>query len=115
MILYGKPFVKKIEREDGRIDFKKPAGEIFRQFRAYLSWPGIFTTYQGKRLKLLELEPVSDVLEPGKVHCDKHSITIGTSDGSLRVKRLQLEGKNPLYAEQFILGQPQFCEAQLPS
>lgn len=108
-------FVKKIEKEDGRVDFNKSSSEIFRQFRAYLSWPGIFTTYKGKRLKLLELEPTADVLVPGKVRCDKHSIVIGSADGSLRVKRLQLEGKTPLYAEQFILGQAQFCEAELPS
>ncbi|OGJ45042.1 methionyl-tRNA formyltransferase [Candidatus Peregrinibacteria bacterium RIFCSPLOWO2_02_FULL_48_14] len=108
-------FVKKIEKEDGRLDFQKSAEEIFRQFRAFISWPGVFTLFKGKRLKLLELEPSSDVLEPGKVHCDKHSITIGTSDGSLKIKRLQLEGKNALYAEHFILGQPEFCSAELPS
>ena len=106
---------KKIEKDDGRIDFKKSAQEIFRQFRAYTPWPGIFTTYQGKRLKLSELEPCDEVLEPGKIRCDKHNLLIGTSDGALRVKQVQLEGKNVLYVDQFMIGQAEFCSASLPS
>jgi len=111
----GLSVCKKIEKDDGKIDFKKSAQEIFRQFRAYLPWPGIFTTYQGKRLKLCELEPCEEVLEPGKVQCEKHTLLIGTSDGCLRVKQVQLEGKNKLYVDQFIIGQAEFCSASLPS
>ncbi|MFA4814570.1 MAG: methionyl-tRNA formyltransferase [Candidatus Gracilibacteria bacterium] len=106
---------KLIEREDGRIDFKESAQKIMNQFRAYTPWPGIFATYQGKRLKLLDIEIADEALEPGKVHCTKHEILIGTSDGALKVKLLQLEGKTVLHPEAFIAGQPDFCQSSLPS
>lgn len=111
----GITVTKKIEKDDGRMDFTKSAKEIFRQFRAYMPWPGIFTTYEGKRLKLCEIEPCDEVLEPGKIHCEKHFLYVGTSDGALRVKQVQLEGKKVLYVDQFIIGQPEFCSASLPS
>lgn len=106
---------KLIEREDGRIDFKESAQKILNRFRAYTPWPGLFTTYLGKRVKFLDIEVTGDALEPGKVHCYKHEILIGTSDGSLKVKLLQMEGKTALHPEAFIAGQPEFCQSSLPS
>lgn len=108
-------YCKMTEREDGRINFQEPAHQIMNRFRAYTPWPGLFTTYLGKRLKILDLELTNDALEPGKVHCEKHSILVGTSDGSLKLKSLQLEGKTVLHPEAFILGQPAFCSSVLPS
>ena len=106
---------QKIEREDGRVNFQEPARQILNRFRAYTPWPGLFTTFEGKRLKFLDVEVVNEVLEPGKIRCDKHDILIGTSDGSLKVKQLQLEGKKAMHTEMFILGQPTFCSGSLPS
>lgn len=108
-------FSKKIEKEDGRIDFKKSADEIFKQFCAFTPWPGIFTTYKGQRLRFCEVEPSSEVLSPGQVKCDKHFIFIGTSDGSLKVRQVQLEGKKIQYVDTFILGQADLCSSSLPS
>lgn len=45
-------FCKKLSREDGRIDWTKSAEEIYRMWRAYLPWPGIFTEWNGKRVKM---------------------------------------------------------------
>lgn len=111
----GVTICKLIEREDGRIDFKESAQKILNRFRAYTPWPGLFTSYQGKRVKFLDIEVTGDDLEPGKVHCNKHEILIGTSDGSLKVKLLQMEGKTTLHPEAFIAGQPELCQSSLPS
>ncbi len=104
---------KKISREDGKVDFKKSAGEILRMFRAYSPWPGLWTMYKGKRLKLVDIEVSGEILVPGEVKFEDHSLLIGTSDGSIKVKQLQLEGKQCLHADQFVLGQPDFCDASL--
>lgn len=111
----GATTCKLIEREDGRIDFKESAQKIMNRFRAYTPWPGLFTTYQGKRVKFLDFEVVDQALEPGKVYCEKHDILIGTSDGALKLKLLQMEGKTALHTEAFIAGQPEFCQGSLPS
>ncbi|MEK9160308.1 MAG: methionyl-tRNA formyltransferase [Patescibacteria group bacterium] len=108
-------YCKMTEREDGRINFQEPAAKIMNRFRAYTPWPGLFTTYLGKRLKILDLEMTEDAIEPGKVKCEKHVILVGTSDGALKLKSLQLEGKTVLHPEAFILGQPAFCSSVLPS
>lgn len=108
-------YCKMTNREDGRIDFNEGAEKIMNRFRAYTPWPGIFTTYEGKRLKILEVELSDESLAPGKVRCEKDRILLGTSKAALQVNLLQLEGKKALDAKTFILGQPKFCETQLPS
>jgi methionyl-tRNA formyltransferase len=45
-------YCKKIEKEDGLIDWTKSAKEIYQMWQAYTPWPGIFTHYEGKRLLL---------------------------------------------------------------
>lgn len=108
-------FSKMIEKEDGRLNFQRSAHELFNQFRAYTPWPGVFTTYRGKRLKFLDLEWNDRALEPGRIYCEKHELCVGTADGALRIKQIQLEGKDPLHVDAFIRGQPEFCSSFLPS
>lgn len=45
-------YCKKIEKEDGVIDWSHRAEDIYHQWQAYTPWPGIYTTYEGKRLLL---------------------------------------------------------------
>jgi methionyl-tRNA formyltransferase len=45
-------YCKKIEKEDGLVDWKKSADEIYHMWQAYTPWPGIYTLYEGKRLLL---------------------------------------------------------------
>ena len=51
-------YCKKIEKEDGLVDYSKSAEEIYHMWQAYTPWPGIYTMYEGKRL-LLESISVS--------------------------------------------------------
>lgn len=55
-IEYGKApeisYCKKIEKEDGLIDWSRSAEKIYRMWQAYTPWPGIYTMYEGKRLIL---------------------------------------------------------------
>lgn len=106
---------KLIRREDGLIDFKEPATTLLNRFRAYTPWPGLYTTYQGKRLKLLDFSVASLALEPGMVRYENHHLFIGTSDGALDVRLLQLEGRSTLHPEAFIAGQGGFHGTSLPS
>ena len=45
-------YCKKIEKEDGLIDWSKSAEEIYHMWQAYTPWPGVYTIYEGKRLLL---------------------------------------------------------------
>ena len=46
-------FTKMLERADGRIDWNKSAEGIEKMVHAYDAWPGTFTLWSGKRLKIL--------------------------------------------------------------
>lgn len=45
-------YCKKIEKEDGVIDWSESAKKIYNKWQAYTPWPGIYTQYEGKRLLL---------------------------------------------------------------
>jgi methionyl-tRNA formyltransferase len=46
-------FCALITKEDGKIDFTRPAQEIYNQYRAFATWPGLHTIWQSKILKIL--------------------------------------------------------------
>lgn len=99
---------KLLSREDGKIDWTKTSSEIYNQFRALTPWPGVWTTWQGKRLKLLSVRPSEKNVLPGVIESENNLIYIGTSLGSIEVQELQLEGKNALLAKDFLSGYQSF-------
>ena len=111
---YSKPIAK----EGGRIDWHLPAAELCRRVRAFQPWPGCYTTWRGKVLKVIEAVPLPGVGEAGKVIAIKgsQSVTVGvqTGEGILGLLRVQLEGKQVMAAEDFVRGQRDFVGALLP-
>ena len=61
---------RKLEKADGEARWDLAAGELHRMLRAYTPWPGLFTRWRGKLLKILEAEPVQTGVaragEPGE-------------------------------------------------
>jgi len=108
-------FCKKISRQDAYLDFQDSAENILRKFRAYMPWPGLWSTYKGKRLKFIDILKSEISLKPGQIVCNAKNIYIGTTDGSIEVKQLQIEGKQCVHSDQFIIGQPEFCSSSVPS
>lgn len=105
-------FTKKLTADDGRIDWHKPAEEVDRRIRAVTPRPGAYTFWKGKRLKVLRAEPVDHPnLAPGQV--DKKELVIGTGSGAIKIEKLQLEGKKPVSAVDFLRGHPQILGSNL--
>jgi methionyl-tRNA formyltransferase len=100
-----------ITKEDGIINWQMTAEEISRRVRAFYPWPGCYTWWQGKLLKILEAIALhkEQNLSPGKVVAlaPGQSAVVGveTGDGILGLIRVQLEGKRALTAAEFLLGQ----------
>ena len=99
-------FTKIFSRDDGKINWHKTAQEIHNQFRALDPWPGIWTMWNGKRLKLLSVGISTHSAAPGKVSQVNNDLVIGTSHGSITVFKLQLEGGKPTLAAAFLSGHP---------
>ncbi len=99
----------KLKKEDGLIDWGAPAIDISNQIRGLLPWPGAFTRYRGKLLKIFQ----ADVLPlfsnhrslPGEVvRAEKDLIIVACAKGFLAIKELQLEAGKRISARNFIIG-----------
>jgi methionyl-tRNA formyltransferase len=77
--------------------------------------PGIYTTWNGKRLKLLKISPSTTTLPSGEAHIDGTRLFIGCAKGSLEVHELQLEGKKAQATPVFIQGNRGIHGAHLDS
>jgi len=108
-----------ISKGDGEIDWRLSAVEIWRRVRAFHPWPGCFTHWRGKQLKIFEAVPLPEerTAEVGQVVAIEGAeavFGVGTGDGILGVLKVQLEGKKAMSAKEFLRGQRQFIGAVLP-
>lgn len=103
-------FAPKLKKEDGRINWHKPAKDIYNLIRGCLSWPCAFTYYNGKLLKIYKIRVGSLVCEfasspPGEIiKVSKEGIVVATGKGNLIIEELQIEGKRVMKVEEFIAG-----------
>jgi len=105
-----------IAKEDGLIDWSQPAIEIYRTCQAYCSWPGIYTYWRGKLLKVLSAEALpqwSGEEELGRVMALDEGLAVATGEGALLLGEVQLAGKKALSAEAFARGQRDFVGSLL--
>ncbi|NHZ85724.1 MAG: methionyl-tRNA formyltransferase [Planctomycetia bacterium] len=98
----------KIKSSDYKIDWKKQAIEIHNLIRAFSPFPGAFTTFNNKRLKIYSsslVENVSDNIKCGEIVINsKNRLVIQTGKGLLEIGEVQLEGKNRMRIEEFLRG-----------
>ena len=108
-------YTRPLHKDDGRIDWQQPATQIERMVRAYYPWPSAFTTWQGKRLKLLAAVITGSVAgsEPGHVYRSGQQVVVTTGAGGLALKQVQLEGRQAMEIKAFIAGQPQLVGSVL--
>lgn len=103
-------FCSLLKKEDGEIDWNRSAEEIDAQMRAYTPWPGAWTTWNGKMLKIHSALPLSKgelegvTIEPGHVQITDDKLLIGTGSTPLKITNLQLEGKQRTTVGTFIRG-----------
>ena len=96
-----------IHKDMGRMDFSRGAWELDRLIRGLTPWPGTFTSYRGRQLKIWKAEAVAGdpSAAPGEIlRVDRDSVTVAAGDGALKIYELQLEGKKRMSAHDFLLG-----------
>jgi methionyl-tRNA formyltransferase len=106
----GATYARKITKEDGKLDWSRPARELWNQVRGLTPWPGTFTHLQRDPpllVKILRVETAEGSGAPGEVlSTNKSGVVVGTRSGALRLTELQREGGKRLSAEQFLAGFP---------
>ena len=98
-------YAPKLNRESGRINWNEPAEVIERKIRAYNPWPGAFTEFNNRKLKIFSASIVDLRGKPGEILRKDKELVIGTSDQALSLTEVQLEGKRRLSAAEFLRGQ----------
>ncbi len=109
---------KLIRSSDGEINWNEEAIKIYRLMRAFDEWPGIYTFWEGKRLKIIDMEITENtrwVIQPGRVVKKGKNMFIGTGSGPLKILSLQLEGRRTITGNQFLVGYHSIVGSTLPT
>jgi methionyl-tRNA formyltransferase len=111
----GVTYAEKISKREALIRWGQDSLSIWRQIRAFNPWPVAETRFQGEQLRIWEAEPLDSTRPnagsatqeaPGLVlAASPDGIDIACGQGALRVTRLQLAGRNPQPAREFLKGQ----------
>ncbi len=97
-------YCPKITKEMGRIDWTKGAREIFNAVRAFTPWPGAFTYYKGKMVKLTKVKPVQGSGKPGQVIEAGKRLIVATGKGAIEILKIKPEGRKEIKGEEFVRG-----------
>jgi methionyl-tRNA formyltransferase len=101
------PHAPKIFTETCKINWNQPVKKLHDLIRGLSPFPGAFTTMDSKVLKIYrsEKEITAHSLSAGTIDSDgKNFIRIACTDGFIRIKELQLEGKKKMAVEDFLRG-----------
>ncbi len=105
----GTCYAKMLKKDMGDIDWTMDAAAIERLVRGLNSWPGTYTAWNGKTLKIWKAKAVDQEYEGvcGEVvYKDKDTILVKTGNGCLSLLELQPQGKKRMAADAFLRGYP---------
>uniref|UniRef100_A0A7C1WXG8 Methionyl-tRNA formyltransferase n=1 Tax=Pseudomonas graminis TaxID=158627 RepID=A0A7C1WXG8_9PSED len=90
-------YAHKLNKDEARIDWSRPAVELERLVRAFNPWPICHTTLNGEALKVLAAQFADGEGAPGSIiDASKEGLLVACGSGALRLTRLQLPGGKPL-------------------
>ncbi|MBB5352608.1 methionyl-tRNA formyltransferase [Haloferula luteola] len=92
--------VPKLDREDGRLDWRNSAERLQRRIRAYHPWPGCWCELPGgKRLKIVSAsESCEERGEPGQLFENSEGPVVTCGEGALQLGEVQAEGSRSMSA-----------------
>lgn len=93
-----------LRKEDGRLDFRQSADYLVRMVRAFFPWPGTFTEWEGKLLKVQKAHAEEGRAGLGEKVIHNGLPGFGTSAGILVIDELQLAGKKRMGGQEFLRG-----------
>jgi methionyl-tRNA formyltransferase len=104
-------YAHKLNKEEARINWQRPAVELERQIRAFFPWPVSHALLAGETLKVLNACPGEGTGAPGTIlQASKQGLTVACGSGALCLTRLQLPGGKPLaFADLLNSRQEQFA------
>ena len=105
----GASLAPKVDPAEARLDFAAPAARVVNAVRAFTPSPGAWTSFRGRRLKVLRATPAPEAaaegLEPGRLRVGPGGrLLAGTGDGAVELVVVQPEGRRPMSGAEFARG-----------
>jgi methionyl-tRNA formyltransferase len=111
----GVTYARKLGKEEGVLDWRRPAIELERKVRAFHPWPGTSFTYNGEPIKVLGAALTLAGGAPGTVTIARDGFpVVACGVGGLRLLSLQRPGKSTQSADAFLRGFPLPAGTVLP-
>jgi methionyl-tRNA formyltransferase len=95
-----------LKKEDGLIDWARPAQQIYNRLRGFAPWPGAYTFFRGQQLLVLSARVAEDSpASPGTLRSDNQRLVVSCGESTaLELLEVQLSGKKRMSAQAFING-----------
>ena len=100
----GATYAPILKKEDGRLDFTRPAEELARQVRAFNPWPGAFFETDTGPVKVLAAHALAGKGTPGEHLVHEKAPAIAAAEGVLVLDQVQAPGRNPMSGKAFLSG-----------
>ena len=101
----GVTYAHKLGKEEGALDWRRPAAELERKVRAFHPWPGTWFEFQGERIKVLAAGLALASGAPGTVSLGRDGFpVVACGIGGLKLLKLQRAGKSAQSADAFLRG-----------
>ena len=98
----------KIKKDETKINWQDSAESIHNQIRAFSPFPGAFTNYHGKRIKLfsssVSSEELTNDITPGNIVISNDGLKVQCNTDMINIDEVQIEGKRRMYVKDFISG-----------
>jgi methionyl-tRNA formyltransferase len=103
-------YSRKLAKEDGVLNWNKPAQELEREIRAFIEWPKSRTVLAGKDVVITSAD-IADISGPaGGVQVDGKNLYMYCGSKSLKINTLKPAGKKEMTAEAFLAGHRRLLE-----
>jgi methionyl-tRNA formyltransferase len=92
-------YAEKLSKEEAKLDWNKPAKQLWQEVRAFNPWPVSYFEHQQSSIKVWQVryDTSLNTAAPGTItQADKNGIVIATASGSLIIDTMQLPNKKPL-------------------
>lgn len=99
-------FTKQVTKQDGKIDWTKPAEQLECEIRAYAGWPSSSTDVNGKPVIVTAAQILNESGTPGTFFVYEKQLAAYCGQDALLITRLKPAGKNEMLSRDFLAGNP---------
>ena len=97
-------YSRKLTKQDGLLDWQKPAVQLEREIRAYAEWPKSYTKFKDLEVVITNAHVIEQNDTAGKITVQNKELIVYCGQGALVIDRLKPAGKPEMDAKSFING-----------